>query len=134
MKTIGRMVLFLALISVPARGGDEHNHEAAVEPAPHGGTLRDSGDFKAELVLNGEVARLYVYNKQLKALAPEKDKLSGMLRFPKQKERKIEFKKAKEYYEANLAGIAKVHRYDLHVNLEHGGKKALADFGIDNVH
>ena len=57
-------VLFSATPSLMAH--DAHNHEAAVESAPHGGTLRNAGDFKSEIVINGDVVKLYIYDKQLK--------------------------------------------------------------------
>ena len=50
------------------------------------------------------------------------------------KGKEIIFKKNGEIYEATLTGISKVHRYDLHVNIEIGTSKILADFGVDNIH
>lgn len=139
MKSIITLSLTLALLSPAAQAGDGHghNHEAAVEAAPHGGVLRDAAPFKAELVLNGDQAKLYVYDKDLKPAALDKPSQTGHLKFPRQtKDKVVTFKKAAtgDYYEAKLDGISKVHRYDLHIDLELGDKKVLADFGVDNIH
>jgi hypothetical protein len=124
--------LFLTA-SFPLMAGDGHNHEAAVEAAPHGGTLRNAGEYKAEIVINGDTLKLYVYDKQLKPLKVEKAELTGDVQFPKEKSKPITFKKAGDAFEATVKGISKVHRYDMHVNVEVSGKKAVADFGIDNI-
>ncbi|MDZ4661278.1 MAG: hypothetical protein SGJ18_06615 [Pseudomonadota bacterium] len=133
MKLFLTILCSLAVNSVWA--GDGHNHEAAVESAPHGGVLRDAPPYKVELVLNGDQAKIYVYDKGLKPVKLDKDTAKGELRFPKEKKAKeVVFKKNGEVYETTLAGISKVHRYDLHVNLEAGASKVLVDFGVDNIH
>ncbi len=124
--------LFLAA-NAPLLAHENHNHEAAVEAAPHGGTLRNAGEYKAEIVINGDKLKLYVYDQQLKALKLDKAELKGDIQFPKEKSKPITFKKFGDAYEATVKGISKVHRYDMHVNLEVAGKKAVADFGIDNI-
>lgn len=127
------VLLVSAPLSQLAIAGDDHNHEAAVEPAPHGGTLRDAGDFKAEAVLNGDNIKIYVYDKKLKAVKVAKDEMTGEVQFPKEKAKPVTFKKNGEFFEATVKGISKVHRYDMHVVLEEGGKKTKIDFGIDNI-
>ena len=135
MKTILILLALTSLGADSAQAGDDHNHEASVEAAPHGGTLRDAPPYKVELVLKGDKATLYVYDSKLKPVALDKDTATGQLAFPKDKKKKdVTFKKAGEVYEATLAGISKVHRYDLHINLEAQGKKVVADFGVDNIH
>ncbi len=132
------LIALLAIVTVsltPAHAGDDHNHEAAVEPAPHGGVLRDAPPFKVELVLNGDTAKVYFYDKALKPAKLEKDTLVGKLRFPKEKkDREVTFTKKTDSYEGTLTGISKTHRYDLHINVESGGKKVVVDFGVDNIH
>lgn len=113
--------------------GHTHNHEAAVEPAPHGGNLRGAGNFKAEVVLNGDNIKLYVYDKKLKPLTLKAKELKGDVQFPKQKTKTVTFKQKGTTYETTIKGISKVHRYDLHVILEKDGKKTKVDFGIDNI-
>ena len=113
--------------------GDGHNHEAAVEAAPRGGILRNAGDYRAEIVINGDKLKLYVYDKQLKPITLDKAELTGDVQFPKEKRKPITFKKAGESYDVTVKGINKVHRYDMHVTLEIAGKKIVADFGIDNI-
>lgn len=112
---------------------EDHNHEAAVEAAPHGGSLRNAGDYKAELVINGDKLKLYIYDKQLKPVKIDKAELKGDVQFPKEKSKPIVFKKNGEFHETTVKGISKVHRYDMHVNLEISGKKVVIDFGIDNI-
>ncbi|WP_141731710.1 hypothetical protein [Oligoflexus tunisiensis] len=119
--------------AAPLMAHEGHNHEAAVEAAPHGGTLRNAGDYKAEIVINGDNLKLYVYDKKLKPVKLEKAELTGDVQFPKEKSKPVTFKKAGDYYEATVKGITKVHRYDMHVNIEVAGKKVVADFGIDNI-
>ncbi len=80
---------------------------------------------------------MYVYDKALKPVTLDKPALKGHLKFPRQKKETIVTLKRAEsgaYYEAKMAGISQVHRYDLHVDLEVGGQKVLADFGVDNIH
>jgi hypothetical protein len=113
--------------------GEGHNHEAAVESAPRGGTLRNAGDYKAEIVINGDQLKLYVYDKKLKPIQMDKAEITGDVQFPKEKSKPITFKKVGESYEVTIKGISKVHRYDMHINLEVAGKKVVADFGIDNI-
>lgn len=116
---------------------EEHNHEAAVEVAPHGGVLRDARPYKSELVIQGELVKIYVYDKDVKPVAKEKLKsiIKGQLAFPKdKKKRDVVFKLSGDFYEARIPGIDKVHRYDLHVTLEIEGQPILADFGVDNIH
>jgi len=123
--------------AVYAGEGHGHSHEAAIEAAPHGGVLRDAPPFKAELVLNGDQAKLYVYDKQMKPVTLDKPEIKGRLKFPRQtKEIIVTFKRtaAGDAYETKMAGIGKVHRYDLHIDLQIGDQKVLADFGVDNIH
>ncbi len=117
----------------PLIAGDGHNHEAAVEAAPHGGTLRNAGENKAEIVVNGDNLKLYFYDKELKPLKIEAKEIKGDVQFPKEKKKPITFRKSGDFYETTVKGIGKVHRYDMHVNLEAAGKKILVDFGIDNI-
>lgn len=128
------VIMILSLISLSGFAHEGHVHEAAIEAPPHGGLLRDADPFKSEVVLNGDLVKLYIYDKNLKPVKLDKDVLKGEFLFPRDKKPKpVEFKRKGEFYEAALNGIKKVHRFDLHVYLEAGGKKALADFGIDNV-
>lgn len=134
MKTILACALgvFVTLQS-PVFASDDHDHGAAVEAAPHGGNLRDAAPFKAELVITGDKTKMYVYDTKLKPIKPEKDTLTGAVEFPRQKPKTVTYKKVGDAYEATVEGLSKVHRYDLHVNLEFGGKKAKVDFGVDNI-
>ncbi len=130
--------MFVALVlglspSLTLLAHDDHNHEAAVEAAPHGGSLRNAGDYKAELVVNGDKLKLYVYDKQLKPLKVEAAELKGDVQFPKEKSKPVVFKKNGEFHEATIKGISKVHRYDMHVNLDISGRKVVIDFGIDKI-
>lgn len=117
--------------------GEGHNHEAAAENAPHGGILRNAGVYKSELVLEKDFAKVYVYDKDMKPIEEKRLKPSvvGQLGFPKDKKKKdVNFDYKGGVYQAKLAGIDKVHRYDLHITLEVDGKPVLADFGVDNIH
>jgi len=117
--------------------GEGHNHEAAIEPAPHGGILRDSPPYKVELVLNNDNAKIYVYDKNLNPV-PNSELGStavGALAFPKErKKREVIFKLSESAYEGEMPGISAVHRYDLHVDITIDGKKVIGDFGVDNIH
>jgi hypothetical protein len=133
--SIARLTLFLALAASPLQASEGHNHEAAVEPAPHGGILRDSPPYKTELVIEGESAKVYVYDKGLKLAPLAATELKGALKFPKErKDKPVTFRKAGDFFEARIPGIGKVHRFDLHVTLTEAGKKTVMDFGIDNIH
>ncbi len=132
---IGLTTVAAILISIAGFADDGHNHEAAVEAAPHGGVLRDAPPYKVELVLTGDQAKIYVYDKSLKPVKLDKDTVKGELRFPKEKKGKeIVLKRAGDIYEGSLVGISKVHRYDLHIKIEIGKDKVVADFGVDNIH
>jgi hypothetical protein len=127
--------LFALALGSPAIADEGHNHEAAVEPAPHGGILRDAPPYKAELVLEGAIAKVFVYGKDLKPATLETKELTGKLRFPKEKKDKVvKFERKGEFFEAKIVGIDKVHRFDLHVTLQEGAQKVVIDFGIDNIH
>lgn len=130
--------LSVALALPSARAGDDHNHEASVEPAPRGGVLRDAPPYKSELVLNGDEARIYVYSKVGEKLEPAQlgsTSMEGRLRFPRdKKERSVTFKRAGDAFVARIAGIDKKHRYDLHITLLEAGKRVVLDFGVDNIH
>ena len=134
-------IIFLSLaLTFTAHAADEHghNHVAAVEPAPHGGVLRDAPPYKAELVLNKDEAKIYLYSKVGDKLEPAKldtQALEGRIRFPKDKKEKVvTFTKKGDGFQAKIAGISKVHRYDLHVTLTEKDKKTVIDFGVDNIH
>ena len=127
------VVLCISISSVYA--GEGHNHEPAVEPAPHGGILRDAAPYKAELVLNGDSAKIFIYDKNLKTASLKSESMDAFIRLPKQKkETKILFKKEADFFKATLPGVSKTHRFDLHVYLTEAGKKTVLDFGIDNIH
>jgi hypothetical protein len=116
---------------------EDHNHEAAVEAAPHGGILRNAPPFKAELVLDKDDAKVFVYDKDVKPVDTNRLKkvIAGNLAFPKDKAKKaVKFELKENAYHAKLVGIDKVHRYDLHITLEVDGKPVIADFGVDNIH
>ncbi len=133
-----KVVLLAALslmVSSAALAGEGHNHEAALEPAPHGGILRDATPYKAELVISGEKASIYVYDKDLKPAKLTAQSLDGQVRFPKsKKDQKVTFTKAGEAFGATIKGIGKVRRFDMHVTLNEAGKATIMDFGIDNIH
>lgn len=134
MKRILMLVIALtATAFAPVLAHEGHSHEAAIETAPHGGMLRNADPFKAEAVLRGDTVRLYVYNASLKPVKLDKPEAKSTVQFPRQKAKAVTFHLKDGFYEATIAGISKVHRYDLHVNLVVGGVKALADFGIDNI-
>lgn len=147
MKTI-LIVAFVITLQLSSFGHEGHNHEASTEQPHLGGVLRDAPPFKAELIMNGETISVYVYDKDRKILPLDKEELKGEVQFPRQdKPSPVIFKKVKEkaskeikgfgtiveHYEAKIPKINKAHRYDLHVNLDVGGKTAKADFGIDNI-
>lgn len=133
MKTLMLLSLLWAS-ALPAAAHDGHTHEAAVEAPPHGGMLRDAPPFKSEVVVEGDQVTLYLYDKSLKPAALDADNFQGEVQFPRKKARPVVFTREGEVYKALIPGLSKVHRYDLHVTVEAGGKKALADFGIDNIH
>jgi len=137
--TISKLLILAltAALAAPLWAHEEHNHEAAVEAAPHGGILRNAGLFKAELVLNKDNAKIYLYDKDMKAVDAKRltPSAKGRLAFPKDKtKREVKFELKDGTYQAQLPGIGKVHRYDLHVDLSIDGKPVLGDFGIDNIH
>ncbi|MDZ4786303.1 MAG: hypothetical protein SGJ02_09540 [bacterium] len=128
--------LFASLGTAYAGDGHGHNHEAAVEPAPRGGILRDSPPYKVELVLNGDKANIYVYDNDLKPIAKERlaSTIKGELGFPKEKAKEVTLTLGSDSYEGILAGISAVHRFDMHVKLVIDQKEVVGDFGIDNIH
>ena len=129
---IAALIFALSPIAVASEG---HNHEAAVEAAPHGGTLRDAAPYKAELVLNGDDAKIYIYDKSLKPAELKSQSMEAKVRLPQQKkDTKVTFKREGDSFNAKLAGVSKAHRFDLHVYLTEGEKKTVLDFGIDNIH
>ncbi len=148
MKSYLRIVLFALLATPGFTFADEHghNHESSVEDAPHGGTLRDAPPYKAELKLDGDNAKIFIYTKtgdKLEPVTVAAEKLEGQVRYPKEKkDRPVTFAKKTmtqkdktiTYFEAKLAGVAKLHRYDLHVILAEKDKKIVLDFGVDNIH
>jgi hypothetical protein len=124
--------------SVYASGGHhDHNHEAAVETAPNGGTLRNAGSYKGELVLEGNLVKIFIYGEDVKPIAKSlmKDSIKGGVEFPTDKKmRPVEFKWKDDHYQASIAGINKVHRYDMHVKAIVNNKEITIDFGVDNIH
>ena len=137
MKPFTYTLLFLILfvgIQQISFGHSGHNHEPAVEPAPHGGMLRNAPPFKSEVVLNKDTVKLYIYDENLKPVKLDKKQLKGDVQFPRKEKKPITFELKKDHYHTTIPGITKTHRFDMHVQLEAGDKKALADFGIDNLH
>ncbi|MBI4406087.1 MAG: hypothetical protein HY537_18150 [Deltaproteobacteria bacterium] len=148
MKRYILLLIIGAVISNGVFSDDTCNHEASVEAAPQGGSLRDAPPFKSEIKIDGNIVKLYIYDQKLKAVKYDKDTLSGFVQFPRQEKKSISFKRIAELkpitiknvgtiterYEASIPGINKVHRYDMHVNLAVGDKTARADFGVDNIH
>ncbi len=112
---------------------DGHSHEASAQTAPHGGNLRDAGEVRGEVVIKGDEITLYVYDKHMKPITLEKGELAGVVQFPKEKSKPIVLKKKGEVFVTTVKGISKVHRYDLHIDVEHQGKKTVVDFGLDNM-
>lgn len=129
------MTLALGVIfsSQSLHAHDGHSHEASALQAPKGGSLRDAGDIKGEVVINGDVVKLFIYDAHLKPISLEKKELTGDVQFPKEKKKDIKLTKKGDAYETTIKGISKVHRYDLHINVEHKGKKTVVDFGLDNI-
>jgi hypothetical protein len=81
--------LFVFAFSFQIAAHEGHVHEPAVEAPPHGGLLRDAPPFKSELVLSGDKAKIYVYDKKLKSVKLDKDTLTGELILPKNKDKKV---------------------------------------------
>ena len=125
-------LLLLGSITAHAHGG--HVHEPALEAPPHGGLLRDAGVFKSEVVMKGDLAKVYVYDRSLKPLTQGPSQLKADFQLPKQKKSKpVVFQKKDDHYEAVLPGVSRAHRFDMHVYIELEGKKGTADFGVDNM-
>src|SRR5687767_6030942 len=84
-----------------ASGDHNHDHEAAVEAAPHGGILRNALPYKSEIVIAKENVKIYVYDKNLKPVdkAKLKESVKGELAFPKdKKKREVVFKYSGDAY------------------------------------
>ncbi len=134
-----RLVLSLvAWVSIPsfstAWAHDGHIHEPAIEAPPHGGLLRDAGPFKSEVVMQGDLAKLYVYDQKLQPISQGPAQLKADFQLPKERKGKpITFVRKETHYEATLPGVSRAHRFDMHVYLEFNGKKGTADFGVDNM-
>jgi len=131
------LVLGMFVPGFAASAHEDHDHQPAVEAAPHGGILRNALPYKTELVLEKDNAVVYVYDKDVKpVLATRLAKVvKGKLAFPKEKtKREVAFNLKDGAYRAKLPGIDKVHRYDLHITITVDGKDVLADFGVDNIH
>lgn len=154
------LVLILS-INAFAGEGHNHNHEAALETPLNGGILRDAPPYKAELVINDDQAKIYLYKKhgeELRYANVKANELKGNfshMKLPKAVQKKggieVTFVKGKEkksvkennkyiqkeveFFTANLEGSSKVHRFDMHVNFaDDDGKNIVLDFGIDNIH
>jgi len=63
----------------------------------------------------------------------EAETLKGDVQFPREKSKPISLKRSGDHYKTTITGISKTHRFDIHVELESGGQKGKADFGIDNI-
>ncbi len=131
-----------------------HNHEASVEDAPRGGTMRDTtpekaGEtrYKAELLLDGDQALIHLYDFPAPgkpgqvgkvALVPAKitaTEMRGKFKPARvKKEQEVVFKRDGNVFKGTLKGASKVHRYDFHLYLIENGKKNTLDFGVDNIH
>lgn len=133
MKNVFLVALIALGLPTQALAHDGHSHEASAAVAPHGGSLRDAGAIKGEVVINGDKIVLYIYDNHLKPLKLEKSVLTGDVQFPKEKSKPITLKKNGDKFEVTVKGISKVHRYDLHIDIEHKGKKTKVDFGLDNI-
>ena len=130
------IALAFALAAAPVMAHEDHNHEASVEAAPHGGVLRDATPYKSELVLNKDMAKIYIYEKDLKPVTKDRMKptIQGELSFPKDKKPKeVTLNYKGDAYEGTLKGVSKVHRYDFHVTVTVDGKPVNVDFGVDNI-
>ncbi len=125
--------VLMAGANLYAKRGHTHNHSNSVEPAPHGGTLRDALPYKAEAVISGDIVKVYIYDAKLKPLKPQKPTMDAEIELPKKKAKEITFKSKGSYYEAKIPGINKAHRYDLVVEFSMNGKLVLVDFGVDNI-
>ena len=141
MKYLLSIMASIALLSgspVQASGGHhDHNHEAAVETAPNGGTLRNAGKYKGELILEGNLVKIYIYHDNVKPIDKSHlaDTIMGGVEFPTDKKmRPVEFKWTKDHYQASIVGINKVHRYDMHVKAMINKIETVIDFGVDNIH
>lgn len=136
-------ITLLSLGGMAHADGDGHNHEASVEPAPCGGSLRDAPPYKAELLTQGDEAKIFVFDAGLKRAVLAVETLKGRYRPPRQKKDvPVTFHlqrganaddRCGTFYRATIAGIRKLHRYDLHVELPDSGKRVVADFGVDNI-
>lgn len=121
-------------VASPAQAHDGHVHEPALEAPPHGGLLRDAGIFKSEVVIQGDLAKVYIYDQKMKPIVQGPSQLKADFQLPKQRHGKpVVFLKKDDHYEAVLPGVSKAHRFDMHVQIEVEGKKGLADFGVDNM-
>lgn len=133
MKTFVLLLITGLIVAPHAAAHEGHVHEAALEAAPRGGILRDAPPYKTEAVLNGDTVRVYIYDKTLAPITPQKPQAKADVTFPRQKAKPVIFLKKDGFYEATIKGLSKVHRYDLHITLEIDKIKVVADFGIDNI-
>lgn len=134
------LAAFLLFVGAPAYASDDHHHhdhEEAVEEAPNGGFLRNAGEYKGELVLEGNIVKIYIYDEDVNPIGKDHmtDSIMGGVEFPTDKEmRPVEFTWMVDHYQATINDINKVHRYDMHVKAMIDGKEVVIDFGVDNIH
>lgn len=109
-----------------------------VEPvAPHGGLLKRAPPYRAEIVVFKDFVKIYLYDKNLKALDPKviKSTANADLRVPNvSPDQRVTFKFVNDALEARIPGVSDFHRIDLHVDLNIQGKDLMGDFAVDNLH
>lgn len=132
MKSFKNLILgLLALTSVSAFAGTDHDHGVPTFQAPKGGVLKSTNNAHFELIKNQNIVKIYAYNQEGNSLPTKGFKLTANLELPRKKATPISLTDKTTHWETTVDPQG-AHRFTLNVNIEDGKEKDDVKFTVES--
>lgn len=128
IKFILTTVLIVASSSLHAHEGD-HDAPGVVKP-PKGGITRTLETIHLELLPQGKIVKIFVYDRNLKPAEAKDYPVSATATRPRKKSEKIELVTKKNHWEFKYDAKG-AHRYMLQLTIKQGGHKDKIKWNIE---
>ena len=129
------MVKKLAILAVFIFGSTIYAHEGhhdtpGTVAAPKGGVIKSLETVHLELLQQGKLVKIYVYDKELKPVEAKNYPVSATATRPRKKAEKVELKTNKNHWEY-MYDAKGSHRYTLQFNIKQDGHNDKLKWNIE---
>lgn len=128
---MSKFILILSfIITLSSLAHEGHHHGPSAVTPPKGGMINSLETVHLEMLQQGEMVKIYIYNKDLKPVAAKDYPVSATATRPRQKTEDVKLITQKNHWEFNYDSKG-AHRYKLVLTIEQGGHKDKVHWNIE---